>query len=230
MINCKVFGYFTNKQGYTICEPIYGQILLSNCTNFIIKNQIIMRTGIGILVKFSKNIVIVSNNCSNNKEQGILLSQTDNSIIKNNSIYSNQVGIKLEKSAKNEITYNKLSNNTLWGVFLDEDSNKNAVHHNTFLNNNQYYENSQAYDDGEGNIWYDENTKEGNYWNNYQRNGNYSIDGSAKAYDLYPLAEPPVYIPPNYYGYFAFLSLVIVIPAIILGLKRYRKRKEVYGY
>ncbi|MCG3259956.1 MAG: right-handed parallel beta-helix repeat-containing protein, partial [Candidatus Heimdallarchaeota archaeon] len=40
LVNGKEFGYFTNQQNLEITEPIYGQMLLSNCSGFIIKNQI----------------------------------------------------------------------------------------------------------------------------------------------------------------------------------------------
>jgi hypothetical protein len=55
--------------------------------------------------------------------------------------------------------------------------------------------NCQAYDDVGGNYWYDNTTKEGNYWSNWDGNGwgtpnAYPIDGGAGAYDKYPLSQP----------------------------------------
>ena len=55
--------------------------------------------------------------------------------------------------------------------------------------------NCQAYDDVGGNYWYDNTTKEGNYWSNWDGNGwgtpnAYPIDGGAGACDMYPLSQP----------------------------------------
>jgi hypothetical protein len=46
-----------------------------------------------------------------------------------------------------------------------------------------------------GSYWYDNTTKEGNYWSNWDGNGwgtpyAYPIDGGAGAYDKYPLSQP----------------------------------------
>ena len=222
LINGKMFGYFTNQQDLKLSTPIYGQLLISNCTNFKIMNQVINGTQIGLLIKFSDSISVISNNCSFNKEHGIQLVKSTNSIITNNVLsYNLLCGIELENSSANQITYNTLSNNIFWGVFLDEFSTNNLVHHNSFINNN-VGGTSQARDDGD-NIWYDEKKEEGNYWEDYSGVGSYSIDGSADAEDPYPLSEPPVYRNNNIY--YAFFSLLILIPITVLLIKKYRINK-----
>jgi len=55
--------------------------------------------------------------------------------------------------------------------------------------------NCQAYDDVGGNYWYDNTTKEGNYWSNWNGSGwgtpnAYPIAGGAGACDMYPLSQP----------------------------------------
>jgi parallel beta-helix repeat protein len=40
-INDKAFGFFINQENISIQNPIYGQLLLINCSEFIIKNQVI---------------------------------------------------------------------------------------------------------------------------------------------------------------------------------------------
>ncbi len=226
LINGKRFGFFTNVQNLHIHMPIYGQILISNCTNLLIENQKIMNTGVAILVKFSRTLTLLSNECSSNKFSGILLIQTNDSVIKNNTLSYNTIGLELEDSNNNLITFNCFASNFRWGAVLSEDSSNNEVYLNSFYSNNINYGTSQAKDDGTSNLWYNEETKEGNYWDVLFGKGNYSIDGGAQSYDLYPLAEPPTYVAPNYYGYFAFLSLVLIIPLMILGYKKFRKRKE----
>jgi len=228
LINGKQFGYFTNQHDLKLSEPIYGQILLSNCSGFIIKNQILERTGIGLLAKFSDRITIIHNKCSFNIERGIQLVQTSNSIIENNSLSFNILGLELENSSNNTITYNTLTSNIVWGVFLDEDSVNNLVHHNSFYDNNQYYGTSQARDDGD-NIWYDEVLEEGNYWSDYLVVGSYYIDGDAGTQDLYPLAEPPIYEPPdskNNNIYYSLLSFIVLIPLTVFGYLRFSSKRK----
>ena len=224
MINGKEYGYFTNQNNLKITKPIYGQLFISNCSEFMIKNQVLDQTLIGIHVKFSDRITIMNNNCSFNKKQGILLVQTSNSLIENNILSNNNHGLVLENSSNISITYNTLTNNYFWGVFLDEDSVNNLVHHNSFYNNNQYYGTSQARDDGD-NLWYDEENEEGNYWSDYfVVVGSYYIDGFANAQDLYPLSEPPVYRNNNIY--YSFLSLIVLIPLIVFGYSRFSSKRR----
>ena len=64
-----------------------------------------------------------------------------------------------------------------------------AVHHNSFRNNN-LGGSSQALDSGFDNTWYDYQTFEGNFWNDWVV-GSYSIDGTANAVDPYPLIVDP---------------------------------------
>ena len=53
---------------------------------------------------------------------------------------------------------------------------------------------SQAKDDGEGNLWYEVISEEGNYWSNIGQNYTYMIDGSANSIDPYPLSVSPISI------------------------------------
>ncbi|MFW9853120.1 MAG: hypothetical protein ACFFDS_09260, partial [Candidatus Thorarchaeota archaeon] len=60
---------------------------------------------------------------------------------------------------------------------------------NTFSFNN-LGEISQAQDNSSNNIWYDINSHEGNFWNEWNSSDPYVIIGSANSTDLYPLDEP----------------------------------------
>ena len=46
---------------------------------------------------------------------------------------------------------------------------------------------SQGYDEGQSNIWYEEENKHGNWWDDYDGEEEYKIDGPADAKDEYPL-------------------------------------------
>jgi hypothetical protein len=80
--------------------------------------------------------------------------------------------------------------------------------------------NCQAYDGVGGNYWYDDGTKEGNYWSNWDGSGwgtasAYPIDGG-KASDWYPLGNPTPELSP--------VTLILVALGL-LGIAALRKRK-----
>ncbi|MEM4293974.1 MAG: NosD domain-containing protein, partial [Thermoplasmata archaeon] len=79
-------------------------------------------------------------------------------------------------------------NNTNYGITVT--SNSNVIHHNNLIKNNGATRgasgNSQAYDSGTGNVWYDAATGQGNYWSNWDQQGSYPIDGGT-ASDNAPL-------------------------------------------
>ena len=86
--------------------------------------------------------------------------------------------------------YNDYRDIFLFAVFLDENANNNVIHHNNFINNSFGGSYQQAFDDGENNYWYDQSSRQGNYWSDLGTETEYRIEGSAHAYDLYPLDFP----------------------------------------
>jgi parallel beta-helix repeat protein len=154
--------------------------------------------SISILTEDSKGFLIRNNTCSS-LGQGIRIIWSNSMTIQENKISNcNQQGINIHHSHSNNITYNEIKNCTDFGIALVGGlSYYNLVHHNTFIENafggeynidGERFGNmtSQAYDDGTQNIWYEEETKKGNFWSDFSGKGNYSIDGSAESFDLYP--------------------------------------------
>lgn len=224
-VNEKLLGYFTNKKNFNIKKDDYGQIILVNCSEASIQNQIITNTRVALSLYFSDHIII--KNCISNyqTEGGIHLYQSNNIEIFNSTCSFNGLyGILAESSTYNSFTYNTFESNFLWGIVLDLYSSYNSIHHNSFHNNNQYYSTSQAKDDGNNNMWHYEKEEEGNYWENYSGVGNYSIDGTAGTVDPYPLSEPPVYRNNNIY--YSFLSLVVLIPLTVFGYFRFSSKRK----
>ncbi|GAH56561.1 unnamed protein product, partial [marine sediment metagenome] len=82
-----------------------------------------------------------------------------------------------------------------------------------------------AYDDGVNNIWYDPVTQEGNYWWDYSGTGNYTIPGSARSNDTYPLSTPPVDIIAEFHQNLKYSLLLLFIP-LIIAISYKRKRKK----
>ncbi len=113
--------------------------------------------------------MLPNNTCSNNNNHGINLGSSDFYVV----------------------TYNLLQENVGYGVYVSFISDNNLIHHNTFVDNN-LGGTSQAYDQGAYNYWYDTVTLEGNFWSDWSGTGNYAIDGTAEAIDLYPFGPPVI--------------------------------------
>ncbi|MHA2075177.1 MAG: NosD domain-containing protein, partial [Candidatus Hodarchaeales archaeon] len=135
------------------------------------------------LLEFNSSTV-ANNNCTNN-EYGIFLWESDSSKISHNICNNNSLsGIFLDYSDYNSIVWNTLIGNGDYGISIDLNSDNNTIHHNSFVANTQHE--SQAYDDGMNNQWYDETLLEGNRWSDYSGTDSYLIAGSAGASDPYP--------------------------------------------
>ncbi len=240
-VNGKKLGFYTNLDSTIITEPVYGQLIIVNCTNVTVRDQILNNATIGlflhsctssviinnmcsnnkyvgIFLRFSDSSTVINNTCNNNHWYGILLSSSDSSTVISNTCNNNSYGIRLIYSTFCVVTYNLLQENGGYGVFLRFGSDNNLIHHNNFVDNNPAGI-SQAYDDGISNTWYDIETLEGNYWSDWSDIGSYSIDGSAGAIDLYPLDEPAEYsvestTDENQLN-FTFTLLMLIFPLIL---------------
>ena len=168
------------KSGIHISKSDNSNILRNNCDE----------NYASILVVEALKGLIANNNCSQNAFAGIILDNSLNFTIQRNNISENEVGLYLNNTDFCEISYNLIKENVGYGVNLLSDSNNNTIHHNSFINNNLSGI-SQAFDESEGNTWYDENTNEGNFWTDHVA-GDYAIDGPSSSYDIYPLNEEPV--------------------------------------
>ena len=311
-INGKEIFYLRNYNGFVISTPIYGQLLVINCTNITIRNQLFSNVSNSCFVKFSTNISLENNVISNTTYRGIFIEESNHVVLKNNDFNNNKrLSLYISKSNSSNIQENTLinneysiyldscnfskvvnntcsdnlvniklsycslsliSNNTsernnndiilysssiiaiehntctgtgFRGIWLDNSencivknntchwktnglildlSNSNLVYNNSFLDNHQYgvclntgennsiyfnefIDNSyggipQAYDDGVNNLWYNDSVNVGNYWSDWDELSPYLIDGSAGAYDLYPISlsvpnDPPTITHPD---------------------------------
>ncbi|MBY9001784.1 MAG: right-handed parallel beta-helix repeat-containing protein, partial [Candidatus Heimdallarchaeota archaeon] len=108
-----------------------------------------------------------------------------NTIKNNTCINSNHWGIYLQSSDTCLLTYNLIQNSAEHGIYLNANSYDNVVHHNTFASNN-LGGNSQGYDAGTNNIWFDTITLEGNWWSDWAGVSSYPLDGEANNNDPFP--------------------------------------------
>ena len=198
-----------------------------------------LNTGIGLHEDF--NATLVNNICNNNYRGAIL--QSSGSKINNNSFcYNGELGCSIEGMNNSSIhnnefklntglgcrvkyadacnfTFNNFEKNSEYGLSFDSYSSENIIHHNRFTNN-FLSGTSQASDNGENNIWFEQDTKEGNYWSGWNKKKSYQIDGSAQSQDPYPLDETLTKIS------FCFILSLISFPILVIIINKNSKRKS----
>ncbi len=139
-------------------------IKIDNANPCHVKDNICNSNSRAISFTSSPSCNIMNNTCIDNENRGINLGNTDDCLIVNNSIIN---------------TYE-------YGIELNTVSDNNRIYHNILVNNKIGFD-SQAYDEGNKNEWYDKETKSGNYWEDLGDKCTYLIEGPAKSKDLYPL-------------------------------------------
>ncbi|MFW9909186.1 MAG: NosD domain-containing protein [Candidatus Thorarchaeota archaeon] len=155
-------------------------------------------------------LLIHSNDCGRNRWSGISLMTSGLCIIAFNRLVENEGhGLHIMGGYDFEVSWNTMSANggdgiraSSWhsrlmhnilalnngyGLYISSCENE-SVHHNLFVSNNDG--GVQGYDStASACIWYDFMTAEGNYWSDWDGAGPYCLDGTAGAWDLYPLGE-----------------------------------------
>ena len=178
------------------CISNYYGICIQYTDNLIVENNSCSNNDyVGIQVSICNYFVIINNTCNNIGWEGVQLFLSSFSTVTNNTFHNNNKGITFWGAESCIFSYNYIQDSNEDGIYMDSTSKDNVVHHNTLVDNN-LYGNSQGYDDGVNNTWYDTLMNVGNYWNDWIGTGNYTIDGSAGSADLYPLGEPPIVVIP----------------------------------
>jgi len=184
-----------------------GQIILINCNSSTISNVDTSFSSRGIALYYSNNNTISNSISSNNADHGITISKSDNNTIVNNSVQTGYQGIAIWSSKFNTINNNIIAGNTYQGIEL-HGSNNNLFVGNEIINTPQYglhiwsgnnnliFDNrfigngEHAVDSGFNNYW--NNSKIGNYWDNY---GGSDIDDDGIGDTPYITVELIDYLP-----------------------------------
>ncbi|MFX0155831.1 MAG: NosD domain-containing protein [Candidatus Hodarchaeota archaeon] len=187
--NCLVYSDYL---GISLIEVAAG-------TSWIINNTCISKSGDGggIVLNQMTNSTIMGNLCINFM-QGIHINHVSYCVIKYNTVENNNYqGINIRISSYNKIINNTVKMTPQHAIALVGDADWNKIYNNVLINNSfsETYNidgrltgtiNSQGFDEGSNNYWYDEVSNQGNFWSDYQGIGNYSIDGPAGTEDIYP--------------------------------------------
>jgi len=131
-VNGKPVHYLKNATGGSV--PLSaGQVLLANCTNVTVENQIIDNGTVGILLGFSTHNIVSNNTVFNHNLFGIRLDESMNNTVLNNSVSNSSSSISLGDSQYNTVESNNVSLNDI-GIDVMFSGN-NTVVNNTVQKN-----------------------------------------------------------------------------------------------
>ncbi len=232
LVNGKSIGFLLNYVDEVITSTDYGQLLLANCTGVTIQECIFPDVDLPVTLSICSECNLIGNNFTDNAASVYLIYSSQN-LIKENYFINGKggkyaLGIFFS-SSNNSIINNHFENNKDYAIWIHESAN-NTVYYNNFINNNptgQPEGTSQAFDNGLDNIWYNMDTKKGNYWDDYSGVGSYLIDGIANSEDPFPLgsvADIPFIT--EYGTYIRSLSIAFVCLSLIVIIVKRKKRKN----
>jgi parallel beta-helix repeat protein len=187
--------------------------------NAVIRNGTITETGIGVLLNGEAGAenVTVSEITTTGNYYGLYLYRSAGNTIDGNAVRANVYGLHLQESNgntlinndlsaqthhspggyglymyasnENRIEFNTVQENLNWGLWFSDSTSNTVVRNNIIAND------PQVSDDSGGNLFYDAETREGNYWSDYtaeDANADgigdlpYAIGGPGRSADIYP--------------------------------------------
>ncbi|TET90303.1 MAG: hypothetical protein E3J35_07325 [Methanomassiliicoccales archaeon] len=151
--------YWKNVTGGTV--PLgASEVILANCTNVVVQNQVLTNGGAGIEIGFSRDNLIADNTASDTKtgiflwnshsntvtgntasspySSGIGMGHSDNNTLSGNNLMGNRRGIFLGTSDSNIIDANGVWNNQVGIFLLGLDSPGPGSYNNSVTNNSVY--------------------------------------------------------------------------------------------
>lgn len=118
-VNGKPLYYILNKKNCSIESLNAGQIILVNCSNFVINDVTISYASVGIEIAYSKNVSILDCNFSMNKLNGIRLCYSYDNKISFNTLFKNGwSGLSIWYDEGDFIAYNSIYKNEYDNVEL----------------------------------------------------------------------------------------------------------------
>lgn len=161
IVNGRPVYYWKNVTGGTV--PLgASEVILANCTNVVVQNQVLTNGSAGIEIGFSWDNIIADNTVSETKtgiflwnshsntvtgntasshySSGIGMGHSDNNTLSGNNLMGNRKGIFLGTSDSNIIDANNVWNNEV-GIFLGTLHSPGPGSYNNSVTNNSVYNN-----------------------------------------------------------------------------------------
>ena len=134
----KPICYYKNNNSGGIIPSDAAQVILANCSHFLLKNLNLSNVDSGIQLGFSSDNTVSGNIITYNVYCGVtLLNSSNNTISENTITYNNGRGLILLNSANNNITGNPVMYNNGYGIYL-KNSYTNIVSKNMITYNKGY--------------------------------------------------------------------------------------------
>ncbi|MBN2230092.1 MAG: right-handed parallel beta-helix repeat-containing protein [Candidatus Thorarchaeota archaeon] len=205
-IDGKDLGYFRSMSNFMLDSSNFGQVILANCTSVTIMNGVFDSPTIGVQLTYCTECNLINNTVNNTWDtswvNGFLLICCKSCTLMNNVVRDNMIGFGFFNSSSLIlqdcvaagcyegifltpgsssciITNNVIIDNTI-GLHIDRDCSSNLIYLNYFANNSML----NGVDDGFSNNW--DNGTHGNFWNDWNCIGGYSIPGTAGSVDNHP--------------------------------------------
>ena len=117
-VNNKILGFFVNLNKANFSEPLYGQLILINCTETVVSNQEFSNIYSGLTLNSCKDSLVIDNTFSDNAH-GIIAHNSEEIFIINNTCNNNHFsGIYIYYSSKVRIESNTCMKNWYSGIYL----------------------------------------------------------------------------------------------------------------
>lgn len=196
-------GFLHNVTDTILDVSEYGQIIVVESRDIVLKNALIHDTDHGIRLGYCDNVTVTdcevfdcsrdgvisqySSNCTffNNLVHrtlrvAIYLFQSSGCSVHENIIRRNLDGVYLSATDNSTLSGNEIVLNERYGIRLGFGSDSNLVFNNRLGWNNL----SNGYDDSENNAW--DNGAVGNAWSDYAGGDVYQIPGPSNSIDRFP--------------------------------------------
>jgi parallel beta-helix repeat protein len=119
-VNGLPLGYFENSTSGSI-TGVYGQLILTNCSDMTINDFTIEHTSSGISLYYSLECTLTDISCGYNNYYGIYAFESDNCTIEGSYCYSNgQFGIYLDKSENSVVHDCEVVQNGDSGISIEQ--------------------------------------------------------------------------------------------------------------
>lgn len=218
MVNTYPLYYFSHEKNISLDNLSIGQLILTNCTDFFIKNVTISYTNMPIEIAYSSHIHL-DHITLHHSHGGIRLYHSSNNTLTSSTIYNiNGSGVIFVYSSNDNLLHNcQIRYMELYGIFLSWNSNKNVISSCNITHNHQgitimsssdnlmyannFINNSQQAIDGNHNQW--DNGAIGNYWSEFDNSSEGAWDNNSDGIvdscypipsgdnqDCFPLMDP----------------------------------------